>query len=81
MKKNIIRSEIKKYTEMLRLLEQEHDLLDFTITPPHIEEIGGTPDYIYGVLTAGMQITYKGEYRRVNNIMSQWERIDKSEFR
>lgn len=61
---------------MLRLLEQEHELLSFYVIPPHIEECGGTPDYIYGVLKAGMEITYKGDYRRVNNIMSGWERIN-----
>ena len=77
MNKCTLHQNIEKYIEMLKLLEQEHELIEFNINPPHIEEIGGTPDYVYGILKAGMDITYKGEYRRVNDIMSQWERIDK----
>ena len=51
--------------------------VELYIEPPHIEEIGGTIECMYGVMKARLEITYNGTYKRVIGILEDWKKIKK----
>lgn len=75
--KENVNEQIDKIIKMLELLKQQNDIMQIDFTAPHIEEIGGNSIYTYGIVKSNFEITYEGEYRKVNNFMEKWKRIDK----
>lgn len=52
--------------------------IEFSIIPPHIEEIYGTLDgESYGRMEMDIHIEFEDLYKRVNGITGQWEKISK----
>lgn len=72
-----VEEKINEIIKVLELLKQQKDIMNIDFIAPHIEEIGGDYYNTYGVLKTSFEITYEGNYKKVNNVMSEWEKIEK----
>ena len=72
---NMLKIKIEEIIKELELLKEQTDVLQIDFEAPHIEEIGGDSFYTYGIVKSKIEITYKDEYRKINDFMSNWEKI------
>lgn len=75
--KSNVEEQINKIIGALEILKKQKDIMNIDFIAPHIEEIGGDSFSVYGVLKTSFEITYEGTYKKVNNVMAEWEKIDK----
>lgn len=75
--KSNVNKQIDEIIKALELLKKQNDIMQIDFTAPHIVEIGGDSMYTYGIIKSNFEITYEGEYRKVNDLMKEWERVDK----
>lgn len=62
----------------IEFLKQVKDVrCNVNVDGPNIEEIFGTPDELYGKVKMNIEITFDDLYKKTNNLLSVWEKVNK----
>lgn len=62
----------------IEFLKQVKDVrCNVNIDGPNIEEIFGTPDELYGKVKMNIEITFDDLYKKTNDLLSVWEKVNK----
>ncbi len=78
MYRNTNKDIIEMITIFLNNIKYEYNKVDISITPPHIEEIYGNIDgTVYGRAEMDIHIEFDDIYKKTNDILSTWEKINK----
>lgn len=73
--KHINEEVIDNIIEYLQTIK--HDRCDITIVPPHIEEIFGDIETMYGTVQMDIHIQFNELYKRAREIVANWEKVRK----
>lgn len=66
---------IDKMTEFLKQVKDVR--CNVNVDGPNIEEIFGTPDELYGKAKMNIEITFDDLYKKTNDLLSVWEKVNK----
>ena len=62
----------------IEFLKQVKDVrCNVNVDGPNIEEIFGTPDELYGKVKMNIEITFDDLYKKTNDLLSVWEKVNK----
>lgn len=62
----------------IEFLKQVKDVrCNVNVDGPNIEEIFGTPDELYGKAKMNIEITFDDLYKKTNDLLSVWEKVNK----
>lgn len=68
----------KTIDELIEFLKQVKDVrCNVNVGGPNIEEIFGTPDELYGKAKMNIEITFDDLYKKTNDLLSVWEKVNK----
>lgn len=73
--RNINTEVIDDIINFLKILKKEN--CNITIVPPHIKEIGGDIENVYGTIQTDIHIEYTGLYKKANELLANWEKVRK----